>query len=189
MQTKPWIESDRVILRRWRAEDREPFAGLNADPRVMEFFPSTLTREQSDGMIEIIEGRIEKLGIGFLAAELKETSQFIGFVGLSVPRDPFPFSPCVEIGWRLAYPFWGKGLATEAARASLDYGFRTRGLQEIVSFTTQHNWKSRHVMEKLGMSYEIGADFDHPKLNEGHPLRRHVLYRLRRELWQTQTPT
>ena len=167
----------RLILRRWRASDREPFARMNGDPRVMEFFPATLSRAETETMIATIEKRITQYGFGFWAAVLKTTESFIGFIGLNVPGYPLPFSPCVEIGWRLAFDQWGKGYAQEGARAALAFGFERMGLREIVSFTTADNLRSRHVMERIGMIHDGEGDFDHPSLPEGHPLRRHVLYR------------
>jgi RimJ/RimL family protein N-acetyltransferase len=166
-----------LVLRRWQPGDIEPFASLNADPRVMEFFPATLSRSESEAMILEIEKRIDKLGAGLWAVELKENKEFIGFIGLNVPDYPLPFSPCVEIGWRLAFDYWGKGYAQEGARASLAFGFEQLGLREIVSFTTAGNLRSRRVMERIGMTYDPSGDFDHPRLPERHPLLRHVLYR------------
>ena len=173
------IETDRLILRRWQSSDVKPFADLNADSRVMEFFPTTLTRDESDAMIATIEKRIDQYGFGFWAVELKDTKMFIGFVGLNVPGYAVPFSPCVEIGWRLAFDHWGKGYASEGARAALLFGFETMHLPEIVSFTTVGNVRSRKVMERIGMIHDAKADFDHPNFPEHHPLRRHVLYRKR----------
>lgn len=171
------IETDRLVLRRWDPSDAEPFATLNADTRVMEFFPNTLSRNESNAIIDIIETRINQHGFGFWAAEIKSPKTFIGFIGLNVPGYSLPFSPCVEIGWRLAYDYWGKGYATEAARAALTFGFEKMHLAEIVSFTTERNIRSRHVMEKIGMVRDVTGDFDHPQLPEDHPLRKHVLYR------------
>lgn len=173
------METDRLILRRWQPADLQPFADLNADPRVMEFFPAVMTPDETAAMIKLIEERIDQHGFGFWATELKATGELIGFVGLNVPGYPLPFSPCVEIGWRLATPFWGKGLAQEAARASLRFGFENMKLKEIVSFTTSKNSRSRLVMERIGMTYDPQGNFDHPRLAEGHPLRKHVLYRLK----------
>ena len=170
------IETNRLILRRWRSSDVEPFCQLNADPRVMEFFPAMLSRAETEAMISTIEERISQHGFGFWAAELKETKGFIGFIGLNVPGYPLPFSPCVEVGWRLGFDCWGKGYAQEGARAALAFGFQLR-LKEIVSFTTVNNLRSRRVMEGIGMAYDAQGDFDHPELPEDHPLRRHVLYR------------
>jgi len=171
------IETDRLILRRWQASDTEPLARMNSDPRVMEFFPKLLSRAESEAMIATIEQRISRDGFGFWAAELKETKEFIGFIGLNVPGYELPFSPCVEIGWRLAFDSWRNGYAQEGARAALAFGFATARLTEIVSFTTVNNVRSRHVMERIGMRRDEEGDFDHPQLPEGHPLRRHVLYR------------
>jgi RimJ/RimL family protein N-acetyltransferase len=171
------IETDRLILRRWQPSDIEPCCQLNADPRVMEFFPAMLTRAETEAMISTIEERIIQRGFGLWAAELKETKSFIGFIGLNVPGFPLPFSPCVEVGWRLAFDYWGNGYAQEGARAALHFGFQSLGLDEIVSFTTVRNLRSRRVMEGIGMTYDAQGDFDHPKVPEHHPLRRHVLYR------------
>ena len=169
-----------MLLRQWEARDREPFARLNADPRVMEFMPACLTAEQSDAMINRIEAHFHEHGFGLYAAELTSERRLIGFVGLFVPRFQAHFTPCVEIGWRLAAEHWGQGLATEGARAVVRYAFEMLGLPEIVSFTVPANVRSRRVMEKIGMTRNPDDDFDHPNLPEGHPLRRHVLYRLNR---------
>jgi RimJ/RimL family protein N-acetyltransferase len=171
------IETPRLILRRWQSADLEPFARLNADPRVMEFFPATLSRAETEAMIQAFEETFRREGFGLWAAELKETKNFMGFIGLNVPAYPLPFSPCVEIGWRLAFDNWGKGYAQEGARAALTFGFDTMGIKEIVSFTARNNLRSRRVMEGIGMSYDSQGDFDHPKIAANHPLRRHVLYR------------
>jgi ribosomal-protein-alanine N-acetyltransferase len=165
-------------LRRWRDEDREPFAALNADPRVMEFFPGTLSRAESDALVDRIEAHFDKHGFGAWAIEVPGVAGFVGFTGLSVPRFEAPFMPCVEVGWRLAVDHWGKGYASEAARLALSYGFETLDLPEIVSFTATTNRRSTAVMERLGMRRDPADDFDHPALPEGHRLRRHVLYRL-----------
>ena len=173
------LETKRLVLRRWRPDDLEPFATLNADPRVMEFFPAVMSKDETAAMMKTIQGKIEEHGFGLWAVELKETRELIGFVGLNVPGYPLPFSPCVEIGWRLAFPFWGRGLAQEGARAALEFGFQKLVLKQIVSFTTENNIRSRKVMDANGMQYDSSADFDHPKLEEGHLLRRHVLYRIK----------
>lgn len=144
-------ETDRLILRRWQASDVDPFVALNADPRVMEFFPATLSRAQTEAMIETIEKRIDQHGFGLWAVELKATKEFIGFIGLNVPGYALPFSPCVEVGWRLAFNYWGKGYAQEGARAALTFGFEKMRLNEIVSFTTVANIRSRRVMEGIGV--------------------------------------
>jgi RimJ/RimL family protein N-acetyltransferase len=179
MTSEPILDTGRVLLRGWRASDREPFAALNADPRVMEFLPGTLSRAQSDALADRIEAHFAEHGFGLWAVEVPGRVAFAGYVGLSVPRFEARFTPCVEVGWRLAHPFWGGGYATEAARAALEFGFGALGLAEIVSFTVPANVRSRRVMEKLGMRHREEDDFDHPVLPEGHPLRRHVLYRLR----------
>jgi RimJ/RimL family protein N-acetyltransferase len=169
-----------LLLREWRQADREAFAAMNADARGMEFMPAVLSRAESDALARRIEAHFREHGFGLFAAELRKTGAFIGYIGLSVPRFQAKFMPCVEIGWRLAAEYWGRGLATEGARAVLQYGFGTLGLEEIVSFTVPANRASRRVMEKIGMRHCAEDDFDHPGLPEGHPLRRHVLYRVRR---------
>jgi RimJ/RimL family protein N-acetyltransferase len=168
-------------LRRWRPEDLEPFAALNADPEVMEHFPSTLSREETAEAVGRVEKHYERHGFGLWAVEVPEQAPFIGYIGLAVPSFEASFTPCVEIGWRLARPWWGQGLATEGARAAVAYGFERLNLPEIVSFTVPGNARSRRVMEKLGMRYS--EDFEHPRIEAGHPLRRHVLYRLSRAEW------
>ncbi len=175
------IQTPRLWLRRWRQEDRDPFAELNADPAVMEHFPSTLSREESDAGVDRIETHFTEHGFGFWAVEVPGTAPFIGFIGLFVPAFESSFTPCVEIGWRLARPWWGQGLATEGARAALAYGFEQLNLPGIVSFTVPGNQRSRRVMEKLGMRYS--ENFEHPRIDPEHPLRRHVLYRLSRGDW------
>jgi RimJ/RimL family protein N-acetyltransferase len=174
------IQTARLYLRRWRPSDREPFAALNADPRVMEHFPGTMSREASDAFVDRSEEHFAQHGFGLWAVEIPDISPFAGFIGLAIPRFTAPFTPCVEVGWRLAAEHWGHGYATEGARAALAFGFETLGLQEILSFTAVANLRSRRVMEKLGMTHDPTGDFDHPNLPEGHPLRRHVLYRLAR---------
>ena len=169
----------RVRLRRWRGEDRAPFAAMNANPRVMEFFPGTLSRAESDALVDRIEASHRERGFGLWAIEAPGVAAFVGFTGLSVPRFDAPFTPCVEIGWRLGVEHWGKGYATEAARLALDHGFGAIGLSEIVAFTAAGNQRSRAVMERLGMSHDPADDFDHPSLPHDHALRRHVLYRLK----------
>ncbi len=174
------LETLRLRLRLWRDSDLEPFAALNADPRVMEHFPRPLDRTESDAAVARISGHFDRHSFGLWAVEVPGAAEFIGFVGLSVPSFEAHFTPCVEIGWRLAHEFWGRGYATEAARAVLDDAFQTIGLVEIVSFTVPANLRSRAVMERIGMSRSEADDFDHPNLPPGHPLRRHVLYRIRR---------
>jgi RimJ/RimL family protein N-acetyltransferase len=173
------LMTDRLILRRWCQEDRAPFAAMNADPRVMEFMPKLLSREESDHMIDRIEAGFEQRDFGLYATQLRLDSSFIGFIGLSVPAFEATFTPCVEIGWRLASRVWNRGLATEGARAVIGESFGRLGLSALVSFTAKQNAASQRVMQKLGMTRNPAEDFDHPNLAEGHPLRRHVLYRLR----------
>jgi RimJ/RimL family protein N-acetyltransferase len=174
------LRTDRLWLRRWLPDDRVPFAHLNADARVAEFLAGPLSRQESDALADRIEAHFEKHGFGLWAAEVPGVTRFAGFIGLSVPRFEAPFTPCIEIGWRLAAEHWKRGYATEGARAALEFGFRSLQAEEILSFTTVGNVRSRRVMEKLGMTHSPSDDFDHPLLPEGHPLRRHVLYRLAR---------
>jgi RimJ/RimL family protein N-acetyltransferase len=171
------FETERLRLRQWIESDRKIFARLNSDPRVMEFFPSILDRATSEAGIDRAQAKIADRGWGFWAVESKQDNQFIGFVGLEIPRADLPFSPCVEIGWRLAFEYWGKGYATEAAKAALKVGFDRLNLPEIVSFTAINNHRSSAVMERLGMIREAET-FEHPSLPVGHPLREHYLYRL-----------
>jgi len=172
------IETDRLLIRPWRDEDRAPFAAMSADARVMEFFPALLSRAESDAVVDNIQAHFARHGFGVWAIEVPD-APFIGFTGLAVPRFTAAFTPCVEIAWRLAPAHWGKGYATEAARLALRHGFETLGLAEIVAMAVEANVRSRAVMERLGMSHDPVDDFDHPSLRDGHPLRRHVLYRLK----------
>jgi RimJ/RimL family protein N-acetyltransferase len=171
------IETERLILRPWRDADRAPFYSLNSDPRVMEFFPAVLTRAQSDDLVDRCDVHYRQHGFTFFAAELRATGELIGFIGIA--RTPMPhLVPLVEIGWRLAFEYWNRGLATEGARAALRYGFVELNLPEIVAFTAAGNVRSRRVMEKVGMAHDPADDFDHPKIPAGNPLQRHVLYRI-----------
>jgi ribosomal-protein-alanine N-acetyltransferase len=172
------LSSNRICLRRWRDEDREAFAAMNSDARVMEFFRSSLSRVESDAMVDGIQKHFSEHGFGLWAIEVPDVAAFIGFAGLAVARFSAHFTPCVEVGWRLAFEHWGHGYATEAARLALDYGFGALALPQVVSFTSATNHRSRAVMERLGMRRDPAEDFDYPSLPEGHPLRRHVLYRL-----------
>jgi ribosomal-protein-alanine N-acetyltransferase len=174
------LQGPRVRLRDWHEEDLAPFAALNADARVAEFLPAPLSRADSDAMAERIRTRLAAQGWGLWAAQAE--GRFIGFIGLSVPVFDAHFTPCVEIGWRLAVDAWGRGYATEGARLALAYGFGALALNEVVSFTAVGNLRSRAVMERLGMTRDPADDFDHPRL-AGHPLQPHVLYRLRRIDW------
>ena len=166
----------RLLLRGWRAEDRGPFAAMNADPVVREHFPSLLSRNESDRYADRIEAEFFERRFGLWAVEIPGVAPFAGFTGLSVPGFEASFTPCVEVGWRLAREHWGRGYAIEAARAAIEFGFTQAGLNEIVSFTVPANTRSVRVMQKLGMKFS--GEFDHPGIAEGHPLRRHVLYRL-----------
>lgn len=177
--------TERLTLRVWRESDRDPFAAMNADPRVMEFFPTILSRTSSDAIIDASLEAFARRGFSQWAVELRNTGQFIGFVGLSSPRHVLPFSPCIEIGWRLAHEFWGQGYATEAASETLRVGFAQLALAEIVSFTSLLNRRSRAVMERIGL-VNSGQEFDHPAVPEDSPLRRHCLYRLNREEWRSR---
>ena len=172
------IRTDRLVLRRWRTEDREPFFRLNGNPLVMRYFERALTREESDAMVDRIERHFDENGFGSWAVEVVGGSPFIGYVGLWRPNFQAHFMPAVEIGWRLDMPFWGRGYATEAARAALADGFERVGLREIVSFTSPLNVPSIKVMERIGMTHDPADDFDHPNVTQGHRLKRHVLYRL-----------
>ena len=175
------IETDRLILRNWREEDRNPFAALNADPRVMEFFPKVLTSDESNTFLEKVTRHHDKHGFTFFAVEEKVSGRFIGMTGLATLGENMPMAPGVEVGWRLAFDHWGQGFATEAASAALDFGFSTLGLDDIVSFTARQNERSYRVMEKIGMMREEKGDFQHPNLPLDHWLSWHVLYRVRKQ--------
>jgi RimJ/RimL family protein N-acetyltransferase len=178
------FRTERLLLRPpWRDNDIAAFAVMNADPQVMEFFPATLSTEQSAALAARIRRDFDDRGHGLWVVEAPTRASFIGICGLARPTFEATFTPCVEIGWRLAAEHWGHGYATEAARAVLHAAFVHVGLAEVVSFTAVSNRRSRRVMEKLGMRRDPAEDFDHPSLPGGHPLRRHVLHRLRREEW------
>ena len=177
------LKTERLVLRSWRNSDRENFARLNADPVVMEHFPGVLSRAESDSLAARIDAHFKDHGFGLWAVEVPGKANFIGFVGLSVPGFDAPFMPAVEVGWRIDKAYWGRGFATEAAHAALADGFDRVGLAEIVSFTTPANIRSIRVMKRLGMTHNSADDFEHPRLPEHHPLRRHVLYRLNRAAW------
>ncbi|WP_327103182.1 GNAT family N-acetyltransferase [Nonomuraea glycinis] len=179
------MDTDRLIMRRWRESDREPFAAMNADPEVMEHFPSPLTRAESDAFVDKIEWGFGEYGFSLWALEVRETGAFIGFAGLILQTFEAPFTPAVEVGWRLARHAWGHGYASEAGARALEYGFTEAGLEEIVSMTAVGNVRSRAVMERLGMTRDPADDFAHSRLPEAHPLRPHVLYRLRRDRFST----
>lgn len=177
------IETERLVLRQWKECDREEFFSLNADPVVMEFFPKTLSREESDQFIDKTKDLIDSQGFGFFATELKSTGEFIGFIGLNKPTFEASFMPCVEIGWRLKKEFWRKGYASEGAKACLTFAFDVLKLDEVVSFTSVLNLPSIGVMEKIGMKRDTSENFLHPRVEDGHRLKEHVLYRKRKSLF------
>jgi RimJ/RimL family protein N-acetyltransferase len=172
------IETERLLLRNWRAADRDPLAELLADPLYNRFMPGPSRRSAADALFGRIQQQIEVDGFGPWVLELPDEAEFIGFLGLGIPRHTLPASPCVEIGWHLVPSFWDQGYATEGATAALQFGFEQLGLDEIVSFTVPENAASIRVMEKIGMTRDVDGDFDHPALEEGHPLRPHILYRI-----------
>ena len=176
------LETDRLLLRPWKPADIEPFADLNADPEVMEFFPATMTLEETERWVRVVNDRIDARGYGFWAVEEKSSGQFVGLTGISKPNFEEHFTPAIEVGWRLARHHWGKGYATEAAGRSLDFGFGELDLDEIVAFAVPDNTRSRAVMVRLGMTHDPADTFDHPKI-EGRR-KRHVLYRMPRNRWE-----
>ena len=182
------IETERLALRAWQIGDREEFARLNSDVRVMEFMPALLSPAQSDLFLDRIEQHFLRYGFGLFAVELRKDQRFIGTVGLMMPAFAAHFTPCVEIGWRLAADCWGCGLATEGAKAVVHHAFESLQMESLVSFTVPANVRSRRVMEKIGMTRDSADDFEHPNLPEGHPLRPHVLYRLSRTGWMRARP-
>ncbi|MHC8943596.1 GNAT family N-acetyltransferase [Advenella incenata] len=184
----PVLSTPRLILRQWQDSDLPAFTALNADPQVMRYFPAVLQRQESDALAARIRHRLDTTQFGLWAVQIAGVADFAGFIGLSVPSFDAPFMPCVEIGWRLARPYWKMGYASEGARAALAYAFDTLHLPQIVAFTTATNTPSISVMQRLGMRHQACDDFEHPALVEGHPLRQHVLYRMTREDWQTSEP-
>ncbi len=180
----PIIKTKRLILRQWRDQDLEPYAKLNADPRVMELFPAIWTREESEASLQSARNHIEKYGWGKWAVSLRETDEFIGRIGLEEVGFQAPFSPNIELGYRIVYQHWGKGYALEGARAAVEYGFRRLNLKEIVAFTPIQNLRSQIVMQRIGMHHNPKDDFDHPKLPKEHKLNRHVLCRLKSSEWE-----
>jgi ribosomal-protein-alanine N-acetyltransferase len=185
----PTLTTARLRLRPWRTADSAPFAALNADPRVMEYLLRELSRAESDALLDGWREHSQRMGFGWWAVEAPGTADFIGAVGLAVPTYTAPFTPCVEIGWRLAHAHWGRGYASEAARAALAFGFGQAGLDEIVALTVPHNHRSRSVMSKIGMVRAMDEDFSHPRVPPGHPLERHVLYRLSAADWRASRVT
>ena len=184
----PRIETERLVLRKWEPRDLEGLIEMNADPKVMEFFPAVMPRQDSERMFERLLFKQEKFGFGTPVVEEKVTGRFLGLCGLGVPTypEPLPFDPCVEIGWRLIPDAWGRGVAQEAARIWLRFGFETLQLNEVVSFTSRINWRSEKVMQRLGMFRDASGDFDHPLIEDGHPLKPHVLYRLSKDQFREQ---
>jgi RimJ/RimL family protein N-acetyltransferase len=173
-----YFETDRLLLRDWSGDDLEPFAAMNADEKVMEFYPAIIDREGSDTLAMRLQQDMDAIGFGLYAAEVKSTGNFIGYVGISEVRFPADFAPALEIGWRLAAESWGHGYATEAAKACMAHAFSEFGFPDLVSFTTRGNKRSIAVMERIGMLRNPADDFEHPNLPAGHPLRPHVLYRI-----------
>ena len=180
------LNTHRLRLRQWRDSDKEPFARLNADPEVMKFFPSLLNRSASNAMADQFKKLIAEQGWGMWAVEITENEQLIGFVGLCHAPDGLPFSPCIEVGWRIAKEFWGKGYATEAATAALNFGFSQLHLDEIVAYTSIRNLPSQAVMRRLGMQRSL-PDFAHPNLSNEHPLSERCVYQITSEQWQQRS--
>ncbi|WP_119303627.1 GNAT family N-acetyltransferase [Dongia deserti] len=178
------LTTPRLILRPWRDDDADTFAAMFDDAAVMEFLTPVKDRAAIDAIVRHVRAHFDQHGFGWWAAELKETGAFIGFIGLSYISFEAHFTPAVEVGWRLASAYWGRGYATEGARASLEAAFTRLALDEIVSITVPANTRSRRVMERIGMTHDPADDFDHPRLAQDHPLRRHVLYRISQERWQ-----
>lgn len=186
MSTTPIeVETARLRLRTWRDSDRAPYAALNADPRVMAHFPALIPREASDASVDAFIAGFAERGWSNWAVERRDTGEFIGFTGLTIPKRHFAFSPCVEVGWRLAHAHWGFGFASEAALASLTVGFERIGLDEIVSMTALSNTRSQAVMRRIGL-VDAGFIFEHPGVPEGHALRPHCLYRLTALQWRSR---
>ncbi len=182
------LHTARLHLRQWQNRDLAPFVAMNLDSEVMRYFAAPITPEASEAMLHAGQAHIAQHGWGLWAVEVtsgEDTGQFIGFVGLAIPKRVFEFLPCVEIGWRLARAFWRKGYASEAAQEVLRFGFAELNLDEIVSFTSLHNLPSRAVMEKIGL-HNQQRDFNHPALPDGHDLQRHCLYALQKAQWQAQ---
>jgi RimJ/RimL family protein N-acetyltransferase len=179
------LETPRLVLRPLEDSDGDALAAMHADAQVMRHFPATMTRAQTHGLIQRLQERERLTGIALRAVVLRDSGEVAGLAGLNRPSFEAAFTPCVEIGWRFARRFWGQGYATEAAEAALGYGFHDLALQEIVAFTVPANTASRAVMDRLGMTHML--DFDHPMIAEGHALRRHVFYRLRKDDWTART--
>lgn len=180
------LTTERLVLRQWQDSDNAPFARMNADADVMQWFANPLTPEESAMMVQRLSTMINHFGWGVWALEVPGVADFIGFVGLALTVMPVPFSPFIEVGWRLDKAHWGNGYAPEGARASLAYAFDTLKQREVVSMTTVGNLKSRRVMDKIGLHRDEADDFDLPRLPIGHPIRPHVLYRITDSEWREQ---
>lgn len=174
------LETDRLILREWEDKDLEPFARMNADPVVMEYLPRVLDEKSTKRHMKEFQEHFKKHGYGFYVLETKDTGEFVGFVGLENTDFKAKFTPAIELAWRLDYEYWGQGYASEAARAVIDHAFNKLKMPEIVSFTVHDNTRMIHVLEKLGMKYQKGQDFDYPALKKGHPLGRFILYKIKK---------
>ena len=178
MDSRPQLRTERLLLRRWRADDLEPFAAINADPLVMEFYPATLSRGRSEALIERFEACFRQRGFGLWALELPGERPLVGYVGLFPVEIDVAFAPAVELGWRLARDCWGRGIASEAANAVIAFAFDRVQVPELIAYTAAVNERSRRLMERLGMSRDPTEDFQHPGIADGDRLQPHVLYRL-----------
>jgi RimJ/RimL family protein N-acetyltransferase len=179
----PTVRTERLVLRGWRPEDRAPYAALRADPAVAEYLGGGLDRAASDAAIAAYEGHWAREGFGMWAIEVPGVAPLAGAVGLERVPAALPFAPAVEVAWRLQHGCWGRGYATEGARAALTYAFESVGLDDVVAFTAADNVRSRRVMARLGMTRDPAEDFEHPRLAAGAPLRPHVLYRVTAAAW------
>jgi RimJ/RimL family protein N-acetyltransferase len=184
MHSQPQLKTERLLLRRWRESDSEPFAAINADPAVMELYPATLSRSSSDALIERFEACIAERGYGLWAVELSPERPLVGYVGLSPVEIDVAFAPAVELGWRLARDCWGRGLASEAASAAIAFAFERLDLSDLVAYTAVVNTRSRRLMERLGMTRDPAEDFRHPGRDVSVRLAPHVLYRLTAGDWR-----
>ncbi len=179
------INTERLLLRQWQPQDSELFAAMNTDPEVMRYFPDTKSKQESEDSISYFKESIEQKGWGFWATEVRQSGEFIGFIGIHSPRGEFAFSPCIEIGWRISRKFWRRGYASEGAQAVLKFAFEQTELNEIVSMTSKLNTPSIGVMKKIGM-IDSGMNFMHPALPAGHRLSEHVLYKISKSEWLTR---
>ncbi len=184
----PQLRTERLLLRRWRSSDLQPFAAINADPLVMEYLPAPLSGPETAALMARIERCFEARGYGLWAVEIPGEAALIGFVGLSPVDLELASAPVVELGWRLARAFWGRGLAAEAAAAAMRFGFQELELPALVAFTAAGNQRSRRLMQRLGMRRDPAEDFEHPLLPAGHPLRAHILHRVDADRWRISSP-